>query len=491
MKMYFCGVALTLLAITNVFAQKAPIKFGDVPMEDLKMTSYAPDTSAAAVVLADYGEARISVTSTVTMNFERHIRIKILKKEGLDFANAEVLLYHVGSGEEKVAQLKAATYNLEAGKIVENKMSKDGVFKEKFNKYFDRQKFTLPNVKVGSVIEYSYTVISEFYTNFPNWRFQTSIPTRLSEYYAFIPEFFHYQKYLQGYVPITNYEVTPKPTPSYEAQVHHWICKDVPAFKKEPYMTSEDDYVSKINFALARVNFPGQLSQEIMTSWASLNKGLVEDSDFMGVINGSGFLKKNAEEVTAGITEPVDKIRAIHSYVKNNIEWTGEKEMYPGNLKKVLETKKGDAADINFVLGSMLEKAGFAVDMVLLSTRDHGFVRQEFPMRKQFNYVICSVKLNDKTFLLDATEPFLPMELLPDRCLNGQGMVVSKLNHGWVNLETKAKSKTVITADLQRKSELSPRWIRCPRSAKGCCRQRRREIQKRALHWKIMGIERM
>jgi hypothetical protein len=117
------------------------------------MTVYDRDSSAAAVILADYGEAYITLTSlSATLNFDRHVRIKILKKEGLKWADAEVPLYYSGSSEEKVLKLKATTYNLDNGKLVESDMSKDAVFKEKFNRNHRIQKFTLPNVKEGSVI---------------------------------------------------------------------------------------------------------------------------------------------------------------------------------------------------------------------------------------------------------------------------------------------------------------------------------------------------
>jgi len=35
------------------------MKFGKPLMEELEMEHYAPDTSASAVVLVDYGESRI------------------------------------------------------------------------------------------------------------------------------------------------------------------------------------------------------------------------------------------------------------------------------------------------------------------------------------------------------------------------------------------------------------------------------------------------
>ena len=97
----------------------------------------------------------------------------------------------------------------------------------------------------------------------------------------------------------------------------------------------------------------------------------------------------------------------------------------------------------------MLHKAGFDVDMVLLSTRDHGFIREQFPMARQFNYAVCQVRLPGKTIFLDATERHLPVNVLPERCLNGQGLIISKTHHGWVALDTKTKAKTVVSAVIQ------------------------------------------
>ena len=448
MKFIISGLLLCL-TVNCTLAQKSPLKFGVIPLEDLKMTVYDKDTSASAVVLADYGEAYIRVTSVSAMlNFDRHVRIKILKKDGLKWADGSVPLYHSGSSEEKVIRLKATTYNLENGKLVESDMSKDAIFKEKFNRDYRIQKFTLPNVKEGSVIEYSYTVTSDFLFNFPDWQFQYDIPVKWSEYWAMFPDFCIFEKYMQGYIPPTSYEVTSKNTVDFKTEAHHWISKDVPAFKAEPYMTSEGDYVSKINFALARISIPGQITREIMGTWSKYNEDLIQSENFGRAVSGSGFLKKKAEELTSGMTDPMQKVAAIFNYVQSTLEWDGTKDKYVDNLKDVLEKKKGTAADINIILAAMLEKVNVPSDMVLLSTRDHGFIRQQYPMADQLNYAICMVKVSDKTLFLDATEKYLPMGILPERCLNGLGLVISKTNHGWVDIEPKAKAKTSISTDL-------------------------------------------
>lgn len=244
----FC---LLLFTTSFSFGQKPALKFGEIPVEDMTMTVYDKDSSAVAVILYDYGKAYVNINNvSSSLVFERQVRIKILKKEGLSWADVSIPLYISGSTEEKVSGLKAVTYNLEQGKIVETKMSKDGIFKEKFNRNTNYQKFTLPNVREGSIIEYSYTVISEFLANFPNWQFQYSIPTRQTDYWAIIPDFFEMQRYMQGYISPTIYETKAKSQQGYQEKAHHWVVDNVPAFKKEPYMTTINDYVSKINLPL-------------------------------------------------------------------------------------------------------------------------------------------------------------------------------------------------------------------------------------------------
>lgn len=468
------GLLFAVLIGQNAFAQKAPVRFGDIPLEDLKMTRYEKDSSAAAVILADYGTSTVqySQANGFTLNFERITRIKILTKDGLEWANFTVPLFHDGSDDEKISGLKAITYNLENGKIVESKMKSDAVFKEKYDANLDIVKATLPNVKEGSIVEFTYKVNSDFLFNFQDWEFQSTIPVRWSEYRAVIPEFYNYDKYTQGYIMLeinentsTANSITFTSTERSGARTtqtsfnydkldfmdnrYRWAAKDVPAFKSEPFMTTYKDYISKINFELAYTKFPNQPVKQIMGSWEEINKRYAESSDFAGEITANGFLKKIVQDLTAGLTTPEEKLGTIHNYVRENILWDETSRKYlTSSLKKVLEDKKGNSAEINLLLASMLEKAGFQVFPVLISTRDHGFIRESIPVSSQFNYVLCLARIADKQILLDATDKFLPVGTLPERCLNGNGFVVSKAGYSWIPLTAYEKSRTFISTDL-------------------------------------------
>lgn len=475
-----------LLVVTCFFvvpcvllAQKPPIKFGDVSKEELSMTSYDKDSTASAVILADFGESviRYNQSTGFALDFERITRIKILTKDGLSWGDISILLYKNGGTNEKLAGLKAVTYNLESGKIVESKLKNDAVFKEEYDASHDIVKLTCPNVREGSVIEVNYTVNSPFLFNFQDWDFQTTIPTVVSEYRAQIPEYFNYDKYTKGYVRLDIVDQTETPNSirltsfergegwtggsqantdviEYKDVRYRWAASNIPGFKSEPYMTSMHDYISGINFELAYIKYPNKPIQQIMGSWTDINKTFSESENFSGEITGNGFLKKLTEEVIAGKPSPEEQIAAIVNYVKENVTWDGGSRMYASlSLKKVLENKKGNSADINLLIASMLEKAGVTVKPVLLSTRAHGLLRIGTPIASQFNYVICLAEANGKSYLLDGTERFLPMGMLPERCLNGQGFAISKEGFKWIPLESKFKTRVVTSGDFSLTTE--------------------------------------
>jgi transglutaminase-like putative cysteine protease len=454
------STVIGLIICVSLYAQKPAIKFGNVPMESLTMKRYAADSSASAVILGDYGSSTIQYSQSLgfSLIFERTTRIKILKKEGFTWGDFEIPLYKDGASDEKLAMLKAQTTNLEDGKVVETKVKNESIFRTDENENLRLVKVTFPNVKEGSVIDITYRVNSEFFSNFQDWQFQYSIPVVVSEYRANIPEWFHYDRYMQGYITLATADHsagqqsvnTGDATPLvYSENRERWVAEDVPAFNAEPYITTEKDYISKINFELAYTKFPNAAIKQYMGSWDDINKTYTESDGFFGEITGNNFLKKNVDELIAGLTTDRDKAVALNNYVKNNFSWTNSVRKFPeSSFKKILEEKKGSSAELNLLLASMLEKAGLQVSPVLISTRDHGFVRETIPISTQFNGVICLVKIGDKTMLLDATDPLLPAGVLPQRCLNGRGFVIAKTGHSWIDLTVPMKSKVFANADF-------------------------------------------
>ncbi len=152
--------------------EKSRAKFGNVTAEDFKQTVYSIDSNANAVVIADIGSTQIVGNNKAgfSLQFKNYRRAHILNKNGYDIGTVEIELYSSGEDEEELENLKAVTYNLVNGKVVETKLDiKSGVFKDKLDKNRVRKKFTLPNLKEGSIIEYEYRIQSDFIFNIKQW----------------------------------------------------------------------------------------------------------------------------------------------------------------------------------------------------------------------------------------------------------------------------------------------------------------------------------
>jgi hypothetical protein len=419
--MKYLYLAIILCSVCSISqAQNEPSKFGDLTMDELKKKAFNSDTSVAAVILFDKGESFMT-QGNITITFKRHMRIKIFKRDALAEWGSVKIVVERGT----LSKLKGATYNLENGAIVASPMQEESIFKTRENKYLDQVRFTLPNVKEGSVIEFSYVIDAEALTA---WQFQHSIPTVWSEYVLEVPEQFQYRKQFMG---------TLRPTQHVKkGTLEKWVFADVPAFKSEHLMPNEDEYISQVNFTFSK------------RTWQRINSVLLEDENFGRTVTGFPFLRKQVEILLAGINDPRERIKVLSNYVKSNVEWNGTKDIYADDLKNVVKNKKGTAADINFMLASMLDKANIRVEMVLLSTRGNGFVHYEMPSTRQFNYVICTAIIDTVKIFLDATEKDLPWDVLPMRCLNGDGFIVSKELFGFIPITSITKKRTAVRAEV-------------------------------------------
>jgi len=118
-------------------------------------------------------------------------------------------------------------------------------------------------------------------------------------------------------------------------------------------------------------------------------------------------------------------------------------------LSKALDAHSGSVADINLSLVNALNAAGLNTEAVLLSTRENGNVNTLYPVINDFNYVIAKVNIGDQNYLLDATDPLLPFEVLPMRCLNDKGRVFSldKPSY-WMDLNLPQKEKNTYSLDF-------------------------------------------
>lgn len=447
LKLLLSTLGLLFLQIAGNSQDKANVKFGDVSVKDFANKIYSIDSAANAVVIADIGSSKIegNTKGWFSLVFKHYKRVHILNKNGYDIANVEIPLYTDDDDEENLTKLKAVTYNLENGKVVETKLDvKGNVFKDKINKNLVIKKFTFPNVKEGSIIEYEYTQTSDFLQNLQPWEFQGGYPRLWSEYNLELPRFLGYVFLSQGdkvYDISTvkeengSYTVTSGQNSnrtdytevSAPVGVYRWVKKNVKPLKEENFTSALSNYISKIEFQLSELREP-LVYRKVMSSWPELAKTLLEADYFGQQLNkDNGWLKDIVNPVLIGAETPVDKAKKIYALVRDNFTCTNyQRRMMEQNLKSVAKSKSGNVAEINLLLTAMLKFAGLDADPVLLSTRSNGFPYSMYPLLAQYNYVISKFATGGKTYYLDASEPGMGFGRLPLRCYNGDARVINE-----------------------------------------------------------------
>lgn len=462
-----------LIIFLNIFfisySQNPPSKFGKISIGELKNEICPIDSNAHAYYIFDYGKSHFQYADTrvysddaessrkgFQLYFTRHFRIKVIDNQGFSWANFEVPLYRDGD-EEKVIALKACTYNLENNKIVETKLAKKDIYKEETSKYWVAEKFAMPAVREGSIIEIEYTIKSDFYFNLRQWYFQWTIPVLQSEYHITIPEYFRFNQTEKGYFPIQvesdsrrnkitiNYRQSSgganpggqsyTQTYDFDEKNYHYYAKDIPAFSIEEYLRTTENYLSKIEFELSFTKFPDTQIKNYTTTWEEINEILLDDYRFGRELNKTAHVKQDVEAMHQLNQKGVILLNSAFSLIKNKLAWNGDKSKYPASsLSKAYKDGGGNCADINLNLVILLRELGFDVYPVILSTQENGFIHPAHPSISRFNYVIAMVKIENDTLLMDATDPNSEINLLPIRCLNDKGRIVNKADGAWVTL---------------------------------------------------------
>lgn len=447
-------------------AQKAVL--GKVKKEELAEKVYPKDTTAAAVVV--FKKAKTTFTYYEENGFvsatDFEIKIKIYKKEGFDWGNFDIP-YYVGYenlNDEFVDILSAYTYNLEGDEIVKEKVVNQSKFKKVINEFWAKRTITFPNVKEGSIIELKYRLKSENISVLPDFQFQYNIPVDYAEYVSEIPEFYLYKGMVRGFVkPEITYDIEPT-SQSFNSKVDKtsvgkvmrfnqivtkYTAKDIAALKDEEYVNSIHNYYGKIEHELEVIRYPEQEPKQISTTWENVAKSIYEDERFGKELKETAYFMDDLRLLIKKDFTTKDRINAVFTFVKNKMNWDEKYGYYTKKgVAKAYQEKVGNAAEINFILLSMLKMAGVEAYPVLISTRENGLAY--FPNKSIFNCVIVNAFDDQESLLLDATDKNSAINILPVRDLNWKGRVIKEDgSSSEIDLMPKLNSKEIINIIAQ------------------------------------------
>lgn len=459
MRIILLGLLFLILSTLLNTAQAQKAKWGKLPSEDLEMTVYQNVPKADAVILSDFGEVSLANSGNNSFIFKRHTRIKILSAAGLKWANVSLDYYHLDN-TEFISNIKGITYNLNDGKEVKSKLLEEELSDEKLNDEWAQISFTMPDVQVGSVIEYSYYITIKEVINLKSWQFQTTIPTRHSQFEALIPVENEMTTNVSVKVNQQQDDFLAKRKPEFtvifqgnrlvskygqRGATNQWILSNLPAIKEEPFIYNPQDFVEQLNFQLASYRIKVGLSDlkraSLMPSWNALARELSIHPSFAIPKGKLALVQAITDSLTAAADNDLAKMKVIYSHVQQDFKWEGQYNIWRNqSFKQLLETQKGNSAEVNTYLLMLLRTAGLTAHPLILSTKSHGLVMDTYPLLSSFNHVITEVQIAGKSILLDATDPFRPYQYLSKEDLNQKGYLIAN-SPRWVKLESKKTDK--------------------------------------------------
>jgi Domain of Unknown Function with PDB structure (DUF3857) len=433
-----------------VFAQKGQPEVGVIDKADLLMKECAFDKKAEAVRLIDWGKVEVAGSNNYGWNptvfksyYQRRVRVKILNEKGLSQANVKISFVSY-ENYERIMKIEAYTYNLEAGeKVKVSRVDKSSIYRKKINEGISDLIIVFPEVKVGSVIEYAFTMERGGASYINDWNFQYNIPVRFSEYQVQSPDFLEFREKVIGNPVVEKKELNMSPT----TFIKSYRMLNIVGLKEEPFMGAAEDYRQKIEFLLAQVGLQSNEALDMRTSWSTVVNDMMKSEYFGKQIDN--FLPNtfNLANQWKHIPDLETRVQTVFTYVKQNMTWNERESVvcYDG-VKKAFEAKTGSSADINLILLNLLKQADIRCYPILFSTRKNGQVNTMYPNIGQFNTIMAYVPVANKYYILDATDKTAWLKMIPAPVVNTNGFLMQGESGKWIEvLENKTKYK-VFTA---------------------------------------------
>ena len=404
--------------VSRVAAQDFPGLPAITP-EELKLTDVASAKGGKAVILY-YSVDTDNNHGTETVA----IRMKILRDEGLKYANIEIPYVEKYS---KIEAIRARTVGSDgkaeefAGQPEDNEVIKAKKFR------VHRKLITLPKVQVGTIIEYSYErhtkgKVPDVFTHpagyiidgaftYPaaTWDVQRDLFIRHERFVLHGRKDTAVRFHVQGSVRAEDVQKAADGSMVLE-------LKDIPAFEEEEYAPSEENLKSRVDIYYS----VGFLSAESYWSTLGQRRGRAVDK----YVGNSKAIRQEAARLAAPGDSDEAVLRKLYSRAQGirNLSHEAEKtekQLKQENLKDnenaedILKHGYGWGNEPNLLFVALARAAGFQAYPVYVASKNQRQFDKELPDEDQLTAMAVLARKNNVTWYLDPASPLCPFGLLP------------------------------------------------------------------------------
>jgi hypothetical protein len=389
-------------------------------------------------------------------------RIKILRQGALDPGRKLVDVEIPIEPGQSLKELAARTIHPDQ-KIIEfsGKPFERVLIKKRGVKYTAKT-FSLPDVSVGSIIEYRYKVElpQGVVSTISAWPVQEDIFTvkevlRFRAYQGLVmfptewTSVLHKSKVAYSYINQIDLSVPEKQA----GNLMELQLQNVPKFDAEEYMPPEDDFRPVILFY-----YGGREMSSPEAFWDEWQKLITEYVE--KYIGNSRDIYDAAQKAIGGETDPEKKLRKLYARAQQirNLSFerarTAEEKKQEHlkrnlNVQEVLQRGSGSAWEVNVTFTALARAAGFEATMLGVSERKDRSFNKIILWLGQVDHSSVMVKLGGKDVILDPGTRFCPFGTLRWENTGTTALKFSKTGGGFITTPPPESALLHRTARMQ------------------------------------------
>ncbi|HEU4634951.1 MAG TPA: DUF3857 domain-containing protein, partial [Edaphobacter sp.] len=406
----------------NLFADQ---QWTEPTKEELTMTSQEGYPGAPAVYLN-----REEVTEDRLHMWSVYVRLKVLTEKGKDYANIELKYASLRDGAGyTVTNIEGRTIHPDGkvipftGKPYEKLIEQSKGFRG--SKYMAKV-FTMPDVEVGSILEYRYTL--RYHDNYyysPDWYVQSELYLRKG-HFVWKPTSQQLVSRRAGHEQLTNslgwFPVLPAGVSVHQTQMPPTLLDsngqlildlDVHDIPPAPH----DEYMPPISSFSYRVLFYYSPYRSTEEFWKKEGKFWSESQDkFM---KPGSKVSSAVSQLTAGAQTQDQKLRKIYAAVMQmeNTDYTRTRERSEDkaeglgeihNADDILERKRGTGDQLAELFVSMARAAGMKAYLFAVTNRDRSLFTDYYLSLSQLDDAVAVVNVDGKEMFFDPGSRYCP-----------------------------------------------------------------------------------
>ena len=437
-----CTFALMVVA-TGLW--KAGTVSGDewqpISPEDLKMTSLPEAPGAPAVYL--YRQVDRNDTDRAASEYN-YLRIKILTESGRNHANIEIPFW---KGRISVSSIRARTIRPDGSTAVfDGKIYEQTVEKTKGAKYLVKT-FSLPDVQVGSIIEYHFNYnFEDNYIFASDWILSEELFTKKGVFT--LKPYTRFPWTVQWSWP-AGLPAGTKPPEEGPDHVVRMTAQNIPAFVTEDFMPPPDELKFRVSF----VYHDEPIETDMNKFWRNYGKkrhgqveGFIDKRKAMEDAVSSIISRDDAPEVKLKkIYERVQSIKNLSYLPAKSVEERKHENMKDNsNVEDVWKRQYAYGWDLTWLFVGLARAAGFEAYPCIVSSRGEYFFHKERVNGRELNANVALVKVNGKDEYFDPGAAFTPFGLLPWAETGVDGLRLDKDGGTWIQTSMPGSDQTTL-----------------------------------------------